>query len=76
MRDPDGLRRAAIASGESARNLAADTGPRWTTAELAAEFEVIGFAAPYAVVRRRADGVTGSLEFTHDPRVYFGFEPA
>jgi hypothetical protein len=76
MRDPDNLRRAAIASGQPGRNLAADTGRKWTTAELAAEFDVIGFAAPYAVVCRRSDGVTGSVEFTHDPRVYFGFEPA
>ncbi len=37
------------------------------------DFEVVGFAAPFVVVRRRSDGVKGTLEFTHNPRVYFGF---
>jgi hypothetical protein len=39
------------------------------------DFEVLGFAAPFAVVRRRSDGQRGSLEFIHSPRVYFGFVP-
>jgi hypothetical protein len=45
----------------------------WATAELQADFEILGFAAPFAVVKRRSDGATGSLEFTHSPRVYFGW---
>ncbi len=52
------------------------TGPQrqqWTTDQLRAEFEVIGFSAPYVVVIRKADQVKGTLEFTHAPRVYFGF---
>lgn len=76
MRDPDNMRRDMIKSGQPHADLAADAGPRWTTDELAAEFAVIGFAAPYVVVRRRADGAEGSLEFTHSPRVYFGWKPA
>jgi hypothetical protein len=28
------------------------------------------------VVRRKLDGKTGTLEFTHHPRVYFSFEEA
>jgi hypothetical protein len=48
---------------------------RWTTDELRNDFEVIGFAAPFVVVRRKADGVKGSMEFTHSPRFYFGFTP-
>lgn len=47
----------------------------WTTAELQAEFDVVGFAAPFVVVRRRVDGVKGSLAFKHSPRVYFDFRP-
>ena len=47
----------------------------WDTEELAHEFEVVGFLAPVVVVRRRSDGVRGSLEFQHDPRFYFNFEP-
>jgi hypothetical protein len=35
---------------------------------------VLSFAAAFVVVRRKSDGKLGSLEFTHHPRVYFGFE--
>ncbi len=46
----------------------------WDTAELAKEFSVTGFMAPYVVVRRLSDGVVGSLEFQHRPRYYFNFQ--
>ena len=46
---------------------------RWDTAALSAEFEVIGFMAPFVAVRRKADGAKGSMEFTHSPRFYFNF---
>lgn len=45
----------------------------WSTPQLADEFEVLGFAAPLVVVRRKADGLLGSLEFQHQPRFYFKF---
>lgn len=45
----------------------------WTTDQLREDFEVMGFSAPYVVVKRRSDGVVGSLEFTHMPRVYFNW---
>lgn len=48
-------------------------GPLWTTEEMTQEFEAIGFAAPFVVVRRRSDGLRGTLTFTHSPRVYFDF---
>lgn len=51
-----------------------NVGQTWTTDEMARDFEPIGFLAPYIVVRRRADGVKGTLEFTHSPRVYFDFQ--
>jgi hypothetical protein len=35
----------------------------------------MGFLAPLVVVRRRADGVKGSLEFQDRPRIYFNFVP-
>jgi hypothetical protein len=74
--DPTGqARREMIAAGQPAADLAADGGRKWTTDELRAEFEVIGFAAPFVVVRRLSDGQKGSLEFTHTPRVYFGWRP-
>ncbi len=46
----------------------------WNTSELQKEFEVIGFQAPYVVVIRKSDRVKGSLEFTHNPRLYFGWK--
>jgi hypothetical protein len=49
------------------------TGQTWTTEQLQEDFAVEGFAAPFVVVRRKSDGVKGTLEFTHSPRVYFGF---
>jgi hypothetical protein len=51
------------------------SGDTLTTEELQRDYEVVGFAAPFVVVRRKADGVKGTLEFTHSPRVYFGFRP-
>ena len=48
----------------------------WTTLELQRDFIVEGFAAPFVVARRRSDGVKGTLQFTHSPRVYFGWAAA
>ena len=45
----------------------------WDTAELRAEFDVIGFMAPFVGVLRKSDGQKGSLEFQHNPRFYFSF---
>jgi hypothetical protein len=46
----------------------------WNTDEMRQEFDVLGFAAPFMAVRRKADGVKGSLMFTHSPRWYFGWQ--
>lgn len=51
--------------------LEAQYGQVWNTDQLREEFEVIGFAAPIVVVKRRDTGQKGSLEFTHWPRFYF-----
>lgn len=69
----DAIRIKMIATNEPAADLAANTEPTWSTTELTRDFEVMGFSAPFVVVRRRSDGVLGSLEFTHQPRVYFGW---
>jgi hypothetical protein len=45
-----------------------------TTDELTRDFQVVGFAAPLVVVRRRSDDALGSLEFQHDPRFYFNWQ--
>lgn len=47
---------------------------RWSTDELQRDFEVLGFLAPFVVVRRKSDGIKGSMEFTHNPRWYFNFK--
>ena len=52
--------------------LEAKYGQVWTTQELAADFEVLGFLAPFVMVRKK-DGIKGSLMFQHSPRLYFGF---
>lgn len=49
-------------------------GQTWDTTTLQAEFTVTGFAAPYVVVIRKSDGTKGMLQFTHNPRIYWGFE--
>lgn len=49
-------------------------GAVYDTAELAEAFEVIGFMAPYVLVRRKSDGAKGSLTFQHSPRYYYAFE--
>lgn len=55
--------------------LEAKHGDVWNTSELQKDFEVLGFLAPYCVVRRRSDGVKGSITFQHNPRFYFDFQP-
>jgi hypothetical protein len=68
----ESMRREMLETGQPYVDLArADK--RWDTQQLQAEFEVIGFMAPFVVVRRKSDGVKGSMEFTHNPRFYFNF---
>jgi hypothetical protein len=56
--------------------LEAERGKVWDTDELRQDFEVIGFMAPLIAVRRKSDGVKGSLEFQHGPpRLYFNWQP-
>lgn len=55
--------------------LEAKFGQVWDTGELTEEFNAIGFMAPLVVVRRRADGTKGSLEFQNNPRLYFNWQP-
>lgn len=79
MNDPtEQLRRERLAEiaaeATSREHLEANYGQVWDTAELTRDFAVIGFAAPLVVVRRKADGVKGSLEFQPSTRFYFNFE--
>jgi hypothetical protein len=45
----------------------------WTSAQMLVDFDVLGFQAPFVVVRRKSDQAKGSLMFTHAPRYYFGW---
>jgi hypothetical protein len=78
--DPtESIRRQRIAEinvlPESREDLQSKYGQVWDTNQLTEEFEAIGFMAPIVVVRRRSDGVKGSLEFQHSPRLYFNWQP-
>lgn len=80
MHDPtETIRRQRLAEINaepgSREALEAEHGQVWDTDQVRELFEVLGFLAPYVVVRRRSDGVKGSLEFQHDPRLYFNFQP-
>jgi len=80
MSDPtESIRRERLveinAAPGSREALEAQYGQVWDTQQLTEDFQVIGFLAPVVVVRRRADGVKGSLEFQHSPRYYFSFQP-
>lgn len=48
-----------------------DEDKTWTTEQLLEEFEVLGFAMGFCVVKRKSDGQMGSLSFHHAPRVYY-----
>ncbi|MBI3864894.1 MAG: hypothetical protein HY290_23710 [Planctomycetia bacterium] len=78
MDDPtDDIRRELVAvineSPRSRELLEAEFGQVWDPAKLYREFEVVGFRAPFVVVRRRCDQRLGSLLFQHEPRFYFAF---
>ena len=51
-------------------------GQVWTTDEVRDDFDIIGFAAPMVVARRKSDGEKGTLFFQHEPRFYFGWQKA
>ena len=80
MDETEGIRRLMVKdinSVEGSREyLETLHGQVWDTDQIRAEFEVIGFMAPFMVVKRKTDGIKGSLMFQHSPRFYFSFEPA
>ncbi len=77
--ETEAIRRELVAEINAAPGsreaLQAEHGQVWDTQELGRDYEVIGFAAPLVVVRRKSDGVRGSLFFQHNPRFYYGFQP-
>ena len=78
MIDPtEEARRALVAeiNAQAAERAALEAryGQVWNTSELANDFEVLEFAAPFVIVKRKADNRMGSLIFQHHPRYYFSF---
>ena len=71
------IRRAMQAeiNAAAAERAATETkyGQVWSTQALQEDFSVLGFAAPLVIVRRKSDGIKGSLLFQHSPRYYFSF---
>jgi hypothetical protein len=71
-RDDSGKEREAA---DVRADLEARYGQVYNTSEMSEAFEALGFAAPLVVVRRKSDGMMGSLMFCHAPRYYFNFQP-
>ena len=55
--------------------LEARHGKVWSAEELEQEFVVTAFVGPHVVVRRKADDMVGTLEFTRRPHLFFNFQP-
>lgn len=53
--------------------LESQVGQVWDTDELQADYTVHSFLAPFVAVTRKADNLTGLLQFQHSPRFYFDF---
>ncbi len=73
----ENVRRSMVAELNSNAGIRAELeakyGQVWDTSQLQDDFSVLGFMAPYVVVKRKSDGAKGSLTFQHDPRFYFDF---
>lgn len=80
MSDPtESIRRQRLAEINaepgSREALESEYGQVWDTDQLREDFDVLGFLAPYVVVRRKSDGAKGSLEFQNSPRFFYSFSP-
>ena len=83
--ETEDFRRVAVAVINSAvesnepdperKRLETEYGQVWNTEQLSSDFTVEGFMAPFCIVKRKSDGVKGSIMFQHWPRFYFGFTP-
>ena len=79
--ETESYRRARLAEINDDAGSRADLEDRywqvWNSDELrASSMEVIGFMAPFVVVRDLETGKRGSLEFQHSPRFYFNYHGA
>ena len=65
-----------LGSDPERASLESKHGQVWDTQELQQDFIVKSFLAPFILVKRKSDGVEGTLMFQHSPRYYFAFDPA
>lgn len=70
-------RRSALSSARKRRSGRRRTMSKWTKDEMTAEFDVLGFFLGWCCVRRKSDGVEGTLDFYRDDetntRIYHNF---
>ena len=57
------------------QSLEAKFGKVWSAEELEQEFVVTAFVGPHVVVRRIADNVVGTLEYSRRPLLFYNFQP-
>jgi len=50
-------------------------GDVWSHEEMKRDFEIRSYLAPLVFVKRKSDGVEGTLQFQDMPRYYFEFNP-
>jgi hypothetical protein len=55
--------------------LEAKFGKVWSAEELVQDFVVTAFIGSTVVVRRKADDMVGTLEFTNRPHLFYNFQP-
>jgi hypothetical protein len=68
------IRQAYLNEAKASREkLEVEYGIVYDTEQLGETFEVIGFMAPFVVVKHKITGKKGSLEFQHSPRFYFNW---
>jgi hypothetical protein len=69
------MRDMKVETGAPLFDFVANTGQIWDNDDVRKEFEFLEINTPFATVRRKRDGVTGTLEFTSGiPRIYFGWK--
>jgi hypothetical protein len=76
MSDPTETQRKFIIDNKIPEACEEAAPERFDTTQLQELFEVHGFLAPFVSVTRKADGVRGTMMFTHSPRRYFNFVPS
>ncbi len=67
------MRQAMDQTQRTREELEAIDTPVYDTTQVEERYEVLGFRAPFAIVRERATGLNGSMLFQNHPRYFFSF---